>query len=175
MAKSKPTLVDLFAGCGGVALGFHDAGFETLFANEMHPDPAETYRKNLLVGSCLIWSLASIISGSTESFWILCAMRFITGACVSATDPAAYSILGDYFPRNMRSTANSLLNTGHYLGAGFASLIVLAVSQFGWRASYIYLGIFSALAGIFTFFTVKEPERGIQLKLAYQEQKLKQT
>lgn len=51
MAKSKPTLVDLFAGCGGVALGFHDAGFETLFANEMHPDPAETYRKNLLVGA----------------------------------------------------------------------------------------------------------------------------
>jgi len=50
MAKSKPTLVDLFAGCGGVALGFHDAGFETLFANEMHPDPADTYRKNLLVG-----------------------------------------------------------------------------------------------------------------------------
>jgi DNA (cytosine-5)-methyltransferase 1 len=51
MAKSKPTLVDLFAGCGGVALGFHDAGFETLFANEMHSDPAETYRKNLLVGA----------------------------------------------------------------------------------------------------------------------------
>ena len=50
MAKSKPTLVDLFAGCGGVALGFHNAGFETLLANEMHPDPAETYRKNLLVG-----------------------------------------------------------------------------------------------------------------------------
>ena len=50
MAKNKPTLVDLFAGCGGVALGFHNAGFETLFANEMHPDPAETYRKNLLVG-----------------------------------------------------------------------------------------------------------------------------
>ena len=51
MAKSRPTLVDLFAGCGGVALGFHDAGFETLFANEMHPDPAETYRKNLLIGA----------------------------------------------------------------------------------------------------------------------------
>lgn len=50
MAKKKLTLVDLFAGCGGVALGFHDVGFETLIANEMHPDPADTYRKNLLVG-----------------------------------------------------------------------------------------------------------------------------
>ena len=50
MVKSKLSLVDLFAGCGGVALGFHDSGFETLVANELHPDPAETYRRNLLIG-----------------------------------------------------------------------------------------------------------------------------
>ena len=93
-------------------------------------------RKNLLVISCLVWSIASIISGSTSSFAVLCLMRFVTGACVSATDPAAFSILGDYFPKNMRSTANSLMNTGSYLGAGFSSLLVLAVSNFGWRASY---------------------------------------
>lgn len=50
MSGPPRTLVDLFAGCGGVALGFHEAGFETLYANELHPDPAETYRKNLLIG-----------------------------------------------------------------------------------------------------------------------------
>tara|TARA_B100002051_G_C16739195_1_gene643191 strand:- start:2775 stop:4001 length:1227 start_codon:yes stop_codon:yes gene_type:complete len=48
--KPSRTLVDLFAGCGGVALGFHQSGFETLYANELHPDPAETYRRNLLIG-----------------------------------------------------------------------------------------------------------------------------
>lgn len=41
-------MVDLFAGCGGLGLGFHNAGFETILANELHPDPAETYVKNLL-------------------------------------------------------------------------------------------------------------------------------
>lgn len=94
-------------------------------------------------------------------------MRFITGACVSATDPAAFSILGDYFPKRMRSTANSLMNTGSYLGAGFSSLIVLAVGSFGWRASYIYLGIASAILAVLSFFVIKEPERGIQLKLEF--------
>ena len=49
MAEAKPTLVDLFAGCGGVALGFHEAGYQTLVANEMHPDPALTYRKTCLL------------------------------------------------------------------------------------------------------------------------------
>jgi DNA (cytosine-5)-methyltransferase 1 len=48
MAGEKHTLVDLFAGCGGLGLGFHNAGFETILANELHPDPAETYVKNLL-------------------------------------------------------------------------------------------------------------------------------
>jgi len=42
------TLVDLFAGCGGLGLGFHKAGFKTILANELHPDPALTYQNNLL-------------------------------------------------------------------------------------------------------------------------------
>jgi len=48
MAQDPPTLVDLFAGCGGLALGFHQAGFKTLLANELHIDPATTYVRNLL-------------------------------------------------------------------------------------------------------------------------------
>jgi DNA (cytosine-5)-methyltransferase 1 len=40
--------IDLFSGCGGLALGFHQAGFETYLANELHPDPAATYVFNLL-------------------------------------------------------------------------------------------------------------------------------
>jgi DNA (cytosine-5)-methyltransferase 1 len=48
MGSEKYTLVDLFAGCGGIGLGFHQAGFETILANELHADPAKTYVQNLL-------------------------------------------------------------------------------------------------------------------------------
>lgn len=48
MGSNRYTLVDLFSGCGGLGLGFHQAGFETLLANELHPDPAKTYTENLL-------------------------------------------------------------------------------------------------------------------------------
>ena len=47
MAEDCPTLIDLFSGCGGLALGFHQAGFKTVLANELHPDPASTYVHNL--------------------------------------------------------------------------------------------------------------------------------
>lgn len=93
-------------------------------------------RKTILGLVCLGWSLCSITTGLTQSFLVLCLMRFMVGVCVSATEPCAYSILGDYFPSRLRTTANSLLNTGTYLGAGFASLSVMLVAQRGWRFAY---------------------------------------
>jgi DNA (cytosine-5)-methyltransferase 1 len=41
-----PLVLDLFAGCGGLALGFESQGFATL-GFEKDPDAAATYRKNL--------------------------------------------------------------------------------------------------------------------------------
>jgi DNA (cytosine-5)-methyltransferase 1 len=41
------TLMDLFAGCGGMTRGFHDSGrFESVFAVEFDRDAAETYAAN---------------------------------------------------------------------------------------------------------------------------------
>ena len=47
MSEGSPTLIDLFSGCGGLALGMHEAGFRTVLANELHPDPSATYVHNL--------------------------------------------------------------------------------------------------------------------------------
>lgn len=46
----SPKVLDLFAGCGGLALGFEAAGFET-HGFEMERDYAATYRRNL-TGEC---------------------------------------------------------------------------------------------------------------------------
>ena len=48
MGKTKlaPTVVELFAGAGGMMLGLEDAGFKTLLANEIHAHPCMTLRKN---------------------------------------------------------------------------------------------------------------------------------
>ena len=49
--KPKWLAVDLFAGCGGLALGFEAAGFATI-GFEKDRDACETYRQNLL-GPCI--------------------------------------------------------------------------------------------------------------------------
>lgn len=49
-AKHRPLALDLFAGCGGLALGFEAAGFDTI-GFEMDPDACSTYNGNL-AGRC---------------------------------------------------------------------------------------------------------------------------
>lgn len=45
-SANRLTLVDLFAGCGGLSLGLEMAGFEPVFVNELHRDALETYLVN---------------------------------------------------------------------------------------------------------------------------------
>ncbi len=45
--KSKPSVVGLFSGCGGLDLGFKQAGFDILWANDFDKDSVETYKNNI--------------------------------------------------------------------------------------------------------------------------------
>ena len=43
---SPLTVIDLFAGCGGLSLGLEQAGFLPVFVNELNPDALTTYLQN---------------------------------------------------------------------------------------------------------------------------------
>jgi DNA (cytosine-5)-methyltransferase 1 len=65
-----PTVIELFAGCGGMALGFRRAGFRTQLCNEWDAAAAETIRRNITprVAQCAIqeidaFSRADVIAG----------------------------------------------------------------------------------------------------------------
>ncbi len=47
MSKDSPQVVSLFTGAGGMDLGFIQAGFEFVWANEIKTDACATYRQNL--------------------------------------------------------------------------------------------------------------------------------
>lgn len=43
---TKPTILSLFSGCGGLDLGFHEEGYKTIWANDISVDASETFRLN---------------------------------------------------------------------------------------------------------------------------------
>jgi DNA (cytosine-5)-methyltransferase 1 len=51
MHRKAPTFIDLFAGCGGLSLGLHQAGWRGLFAIEKDQDAFATLNHNLVSGT----------------------------------------------------------------------------------------------------------------------------
>lgn len=45
--KGKIKIISLFSGCGGLDLGFHSQGYETVWANDFAHWACETFRRNL--------------------------------------------------------------------------------------------------------------------------------
>ena len=42
----KYSVVDLFAGCGGLSLGLENSGFDSVYVNELNNDALESYLIN---------------------------------------------------------------------------------------------------------------------------------
>jgi DNA (cytosine-5)-methyltransferase 1 len=53
LGKAKPTVLELFAGAGGMTLGFKNAGFDTKWAVELNSHAAGTLRAN--IGPNSVW------------------------------------------------------------------------------------------------------------------------
>ena len=56
----KPTVIDLFAGVGGLSLGFEMSGFDVLLANEYDKSIAEAYIANHKNTKMIIGDITSL-------------------------------------------------------------------------------------------------------------------
>ncbi|CAM9620128.1 unnamed protein product, partial [Chrysoparadoxa australica] len=110
-----------------VALGFDQAqyallasfGFTLMYAlcSLAAGRAVDVLSKRLTVAlSCLIWSSVTIGQGLSTSFEQVFGLRVVQGIAQAFTTPAAYTLLGEYFPASSRGTANSIYSSGVYLG-----------------------------------------------------------
>jgi DNA (cytosine-5)-methyltransferase 1 len=69
--KQTPKTIDLFAGIGGIRMGFERAGFETVFSNDFDPYCKATYDLNFKTVPLAVGDVAKVKSSTLPSFDLL--------------------------------------------------------------------------------------------------------
>ena len=92
-----------------------------------------------------LWSLAAMGHALVRSVLGFSIARFVLGLGESGNFPAAIKATAEWFPARERALATGIFNSGAGVGAILAPLAVPWVAlHFGWRASFLITGIFSA-------------------------------
>ncbi len=92
-----------------------------------------------------LWSLAAMGHAIVNSVLGFSIARFLLGLGESGNFPAAIKATAEWFPPKERSLATGIFNSGAGVGAILAPLAVPWVAlHFGWRASFLVTGVFSA-------------------------------
>ena len=92
-----------------------------------------------------LWSLAAMGHALVNSIAGFSIARFLLGLGESGNFPAAVKATAEWFPSKERALATGIFNSGAGVGAILAPLAVPWVAlHFGWRASFLITGIFSA-------------------------------
>jgi AAHS family 4-hydroxybenzoate transporter-like MFS transporter len=99
-------------------------------------------RKPLLIGSLLIFGLASLLSAFAGSIFTLTVLRFFTGLGIGGGFPGAATLTGDYAPHRRRALMIMLSFTGAPIG-GFlcGQLAGVLLPTLGWPSIFLIGGI----------------------------------
>lgn len=93
-----------------------------------------------------LWSLAAMSHALVNTISGFAVARFLLGLGESGNFPAAVKATAEWFPPKERALATGIFNSGAGVGAILAPLAVPWVAlHFGWRASFLITGVFSAV------------------------------
>lgn len=137
----SPQQVGLFTSVNsiGMAFGAAIAGF---MADKLG-------RKNVLLWTLLIFSIASGLSAAATSFAVLCVLRFIAGFGLGGELPVASTLVSESVPVKDRGRAVVLLESFWAAGWIIAALIAyFIIPDYGWQAAFL-IGALPALYALY--------------------------
>ena len=114
----------------------------------------------IVVGGCLLWSLATFSTGFATGPVSLAASRIAVGVGEAAFVAPAYSLLTDYFRPERRGLAFAILGLATYIGqiAGQGGGPIIA-EIWGWRWAFWSMGAAGVVLALVGQALVREPPR----------------
>jgi ABC-type branched-subunit amino acid transport system ATPase component/MFS family permease len=120
----------------------------------------------LLRGGGIVLHLGSIVMGLSTGPGALLAGRAIATAGQTVSQPAAMPLLTDAYPPERRARSFGFVMQAGSLGGVITPIVIGVIAAgYGWRTAFIVLGTSSLLLTML-YFTVREPVRGEQDRLA---------
>ncbi|MGE0386702.1 MAG: spinster family MFS transporter [Gammaproteobacteria bacterium] len=123
---------------------------------------ADRGTRRSIVALCVgLWSLMTAATGFAQNLWHLVVARVGVGVGEGGCNPPVHSMLSDIYPPRRRAGAIAIFMLGSPLGAliGYAGAGWLN-ELFGWRATFIILGVAGLILAPLIRYTVVEPVRG---------------
>ncbi|MEI9889243.1 MAG: MFS transporter [Caulobacteraceae bacterium] len=132
-------------------------------------------RSKLLAIAIAGWSIATMVGGLATSFVVFALARSGVAVGEALANPAAYSLLSDWFPKKKRATAIAIYSAGIAFGLGgsfwvggklqdiWHALYPSGVGAFGlhdWQAVFLGIGAPGLLVALWAL-TLREPPRGL--------------
>jgi MFS family permease len=154
---------DLSDSMMGFMVGF---GFVMIYAILSIPIARFADRKGripIIAVGLAFWSVMTSLGGFAQSVTQLLLTRIGVGIGESSSGAPANSLISDYFPRDKRPMAMSILYIAPFVGTYIGFLIgSIATTYWGWRSAFFFAGLPGLIVSGLLYFTVKEPRRGIQ-------------
>jgi len=92
--------------------------------------------------SIIVWSAAAALHAVARGVGSLSFARGLLGLGEAGLWPGAVKSNGEWFPVNQRALAQGIFNSGASIGNVIAPVVIVFLyAQFGWKVTYIILGI----------------------------------
>ncbi len=115
-------------------------------------------RTKALMGSVLIYSVATALCGTATNLWQFAAFRILLGLGMGGEWASGAALVSETWPVHHRGKALGLMQSAWAIGYGTAALVVkLVLPTYGWRAVF-FVGILPALLVLWVRRNVEEPE-----------------
>jgi MFS family permease len=113
-------------------------------------------RSRVIIGSLLIWSTVTWLTGHMHSYEGLLIARALMGLSEACYVPAALALIADYHPGPTRSLATGVHMSGIYAGAALGGIGGYIAEHFGWRVGFNLFGGFGVGYAIVTVFLLRD-------------------
>ncbi len=96
--------------------------------------------------SIVVWSIAAAFHAFTKGIFSLSIVRGLLGLGEAGLWPGAVKSNGEWFPVKQRALAQGIFNSGASIGNVIAPVIIVFLyARFGWKATYVILGLLGLL------------------------------